>query len=193
MHRFMQKSRQGVGLTSQAWAPVLACNQSQQRLTPRSGTRGSSYSFSWVRAMTSRPRPAGEHGQVTAIVAVIFAGLLLTVGLVWDGALILGAHRRALNLAEGAARAGAQALDEPAYRAGVVGLDPPRARALAAAYLRATGEADEHTVQVRGDQVQVTVTITQPLALLRLAGLGSRTVTGQASARAVRDLPGGPG
>lgn len=143
--------------------------------------------------MTGRPRGDSERGQVTAIVAVAFAGLLLMAGLVWDGALILGVHRRALNLAEGAARAGAQALDEPAYRAGVVRLDPPRARTLATAYLRAAGEADDATVEVASDRVQVTIRITQPLALLRLAGLGSRTVTGQASARAVRDLPGGPG
>ena len=37
-------------------------------------------------------------------------------------------------------------------------------------------------------EVTVTVTITQPLTLLGLAGLGSQTVTGQATARAAHGV-----
>lgn len=129
----------------------------------------------------------GECGQVTASFAILVAALLLSVGLVHDGALVLAAHRRAINTAEAAAHAGAQALDEAAYRTtGTIRLDPRRATSLAHGYLAATGHP--HTVQVTLDEVEVTVTITQPLRLLSLVGLRSRTVTGHASARAVPDL-----
>jgi len=130
-------------------------------------------------------RPERQQGQVTAFVVVFAAALLLAAGLVYDGGLLLAAQRRAANEAEAAARAAAQALDVPTYRAsGTVRLDPEQARRLASDYLAATGHP--HTIRLTGaDQVEVTVTITQPLPLLRL---GSRTVTGRASAQAVRGV-----
>ena len=130
-------------------------------------------------------RARAEGGQVTAFVVIVTAALLLVAGLVYDGGLLLAAHRRAISEAEAAARAGAQALDEDTYRAtGAVRLDPAQAARLADTYLAATGHA--HTVRLAGpDRVEVSVTITQPLRLLAAAGLGSRTVTGRATAHAV--------
>jgi Flp pilus assembly protein TadG len=126
-----------------------------------------------------------ERGQVTAFVAILAAALLLAAGLVYDGGQLLAAGRRATNEAEAAARAGAQALDVPAYRAtGTVRLDPERARTLADDYLAATGH--QHTVHLLGDdQIEVTVTVTQQLTMLRLTGQSARTLTGTAAARAV--------
>lgn len=134
------------------------------------------------------PAWRSERGQVTAAVVILTTALLLAAGLTYDGGLILAAKRQAINEAEAAARAGAQALDIDSYRgAGTVRLDPAQATALASGYLAATGHA--HTIQPLGDdRISVTVTITQPLTLLGLAGLGSQTVTGQATARAAHGV-----
>jgi hypothetical protein len=75
-----------------------------------------------------------ERGQVMAFVVVIVMALLLFVALVFDGGLILAAKRRAINQAEAAARAGAQAIATNTYRTtGRLTLDPVQARAAARA------------------------------------------------------------
>jgi Flp pilus assembly protein TadG len=122
-----------------------------------------------------------EHGQVTAFVVTIFLALLLLAGLVIDGGLALAAKRRAINEAEAAARAGAQAIAIPTFRtSGNITLDPASARTAAHAYLAAAGHSG--TVRVVGERVTVTVQITQQLQILGLAGLGHLTVTGQGTA-----------
>jgi hypothetical protein len=114
-------------------------------------------------------------------VVTIFLALLLFAGLVIDGGLTLAAKRRAINEAEAAARAGAQAIAIPTFRtSGKVTLDPVGARAAAHAYLAAAGHTG--TFRVTGDHVTVTVQITQHLQILGLAGLGHLTVTGQGTA-----------
>lgn len=128
-----------------------------------------------------------EVGQVTAFVVVFAAALLLFAGLVIDGGLVLAAQRRAINEAEAAARAGAQAVDIPAYRAsGAFVLDPDQATAGSKAYLAQTGHDGEVTVD--GDRVVVTVRFRQPMQILGIAGLGSVTVTGRGEARAERGV-----
>lgn len=138
------------------------------------------------------PRPGfercaqgGEQGQVTAFTALITATLLLFAGLVVDGGLTLSARLHALNDAQAAARAAAQALDLAAYRQdGRVVLDPARARALALAHLSAAGDTGE--VTVAGDRVTVTARRTQPMQVFTLVGISSQTVTATASAVAQR-------
>jgi Flp pilus assembly protein TadG len=129
-----------------------------------------------------RPGRLGdERGQVTAFVVTIFLALLLLAGLVIDGGLTLAAKRRAINEAEAAARAGAQAIAIPTFRtSGNITLDPAGARAAAHGYLAAAGHPG--TVRVAGDRVTVTVQITQHLQILGLAGLSHLTVTGQGTA-----------
>ncbi len=139
------------------------------------------------RAATRRAPYHHEQGQVTAFVVTFVAALILMAGLVLDGGLILAAKRRAINEAEAAARAGAQQVATSTYRSsGRFVLDPARARAAAVAYLAATG--DRGTVRVSGDQVVVTVQITQPMQILGVAGIGSQTVTGRGVARAERGV-----
>lgn len=137
----------------------------------------------------TRPHPAEpERGSIAAFTVISLAALLLVVGLVYDGGLVLAAQRRAVHTAEAAARAGAQAIDEPTLRAtGTLQVDGAEATRLAGAYLATTDTTG--TVEVTApDEVSVTVTVTQPLALLGLVGLQTRTVTGQASARAVQGI-----
>ncbi|MHB1927996.1 MAG: hypothetical protein ACYCUG_00925 [Acidimicrobiales bacterium] len=119
--------------------------------------------------------------MVTAFVVIFTLALLLLAGLVIDGGLTLAARVRAIDEAQAAARAGAQAINVPLFRAtGQVTLNPDQAEAAARAYLTATGNPG--TITVDGDQVAVAVTITQPMQILGLAGVGHLTVTGHGSA-----------
>lgn len=129
-----------------------------------------------------RRRFRGEDGSVTAFVVIFVAALILLAGLVIDGGLALAARVRAINEAQAAARAGAQAIDLGSYRAGEpLALDPEQARQAARAYLAATGH--DGSVSVHGNEVEVTVRITQPMQILGLGGIASLTVTGHGAAR----------
>ena len=126
---------------------------------------------------------ASESGMVTAFVVIFTLALLLMAGLVLDGGLALAAKVQAIDDAQAAARAGAQAIDIPTYRAsGQITLDPAQATADAEHYLAAAGHTG--TVSVNGEQVTVTVTITQPTQILSLAGIDHLTETGTGTATA---------
>lgn len=127
-------------------------------------------------------RVHGEDGTVTAFVVVFTAALILFAGLVIDGGLTLAARVQAINEAQAAARAGAQAIDLTTYRAtGQLTLDPEQARQAALAYLAQTGH--DGTVEVRGNEVDVSVRITQPMQILGVGGIGKLTVQGRGAAR----------
>ena len=124
-----------------------------------------------------------ESGMVTAFVVIFTLALLLMAGLVLDGGLALAAKVQAIDDAQAAARAGAQAIDIPTYRAsGQITLDPAQATADAERYLAAAGHTG--TVSVNGEQVTVTVTITQATQILDLAGIDHLTETGTGTATA---------
>lgn len=137
--------------------------------------------------MISRIRD--DNGMVTAFVVVFTTALLFVAGLVIDGGYLLTAKRQAINVAEQAARAGAQGLSISQLRAtGRHVLDPQQAAAAAHAYLASAGH--EGTVAVTGDQITVTVTVRRAPVILGIAGIGEFTVTGQATARNVRGVTG---
>jgi len=116
------------------------------------------------------------------VVIFIFA-LLLMAGLVLDGGLTLAAKVQAIDEAQAAARAGAQAIDLPTYRAtGQITLDPTEATADAEKFLAAAGHTG--TVAVNGDVVTVRVSITQATQILDIAGIDHLTVTGTGTATA---------
>ncbi|MDA8062338.1 MAG: hypothetical protein M0T80_07905 [Actinomycetota bacterium] len=127
-----------------------------------------------------------ESGTVTAFVVVFMLALLVMAGLVADGGLALSAKVQAIDDAQAAARAGAQAIDVPLYRAtGQITLDPSEASADAEAFLARAGRTG--TVSVAGDQVTVTVTITQPTQILSLVGIEHFTETGTGTATAEQE------
>ncbi len=128
-----------------------------------------------------------ERGTVTAFVVGFMLALLLVAGLVFDGGNVLTARRRAANVAESAARAGAQALDVGAQRSsGSTRLAAGAAVADAEKYLTTAGYQGSASIQ--GNDVLVEVTITQRTFLLGLAGLTNFTVHGRGQARAVRGI-----
>lgn len=131
-------------------------------------------------------RTSDDRGQITAFVAVFVIALIAVAGLVIDGGYTLAAKRRAINEAEGAARAGAQALLPGRLRQGDAIPDPVGATEAADAYLRQIGHTG--TVEVAGDRVIVTVSFTQPMLILGIGGLAHVTVTGRGEARAARGI-----
>src|SRR5580658_10523977 len=112
-------------------------------------------SLTQVRGRLGEP----NSGMVTAFVVIFTVALIVMAGLVLDGGLALAAKVQAIDDAQAAARAGAQAIDLPTY--GHTG-----------------------TVAVNGEQVTVTVTISQPTQILSLAGIDHLTVTGTGTATA---------
>ena len=130
-----------------------------------------------------RTRLGEEDGMVTAFVVIFTLALLAMAGLVFDGGLALSAKVRAIDDAQAAARAGAQAIDIPLYRqSGQITLDAAQAVADAQGFLAAAGE--HGTVTVTGETVDVTVTIIQPTQILSVVGVDQLTVTGAGSATA---------
>jgi Flp pilus assembly protein TadG len=120
------------------------------------------------------------------MVLLMPALIIGAAGLAYDGGGIVATRRHAMNDAEQAARAGAQGLATEQVRSGgAQDLDPDRAETAAQDYLAAIGRAG--TVEVDGDAVRVTVSITRAMSILPL---GPVTVTGVAEARNVRGLVG---
>ncbi len=137
-------------------------------------------------------RAGDERGQLTLFVVFATLALVILAGLVVDGGHVLAARRRAIDDANGAARAGAAALAPAVYRAeGEVVLDGDAAVAAAQEYLAAAGHVG--TVAVDGDRVSVRLRFAQPLSLLRLGGMDAVTVAGRGEARSVRGIDEGEG
>jgi Flp pilus assembly protein TadG len=123
--------------------------------------------------------------MVTAFVTVITVALIMFIGLVFDGGNILAARREAIDEAEGAARAAAQDVNTASRRTGQVTLDPVEVDAAVAGYLAPTGHRGSAVTD--GREVTVTVSFAQPLWILGIGGMVSRTVSGRGTAR---PLPG---
>jgi Flp pilus assembly protein TadG len=126
---------------------------------------------------------AGDEGMVTAFVVVFATALVLMAALVLDGGRMLAEHRRVDNLADSAARAGAQAVSDEAVRAGRHDalLDPAEASTLACALLSDAGHGCGGGASVTVTGNEVTVTIDSRVDVWLLGG-ASRPVHGEGSA-----------
>jgi hypothetical protein len=120
---------------------------------------------------------------------MVFATIIVlaVAGLVYDGGGLIATKRQTINVAEQAARAGAQAIDTSTLMAtGVVQLDPTAASARAEAFLATNGWTG--TASATTTSVTVTVTQTRPLVFLQTFGIGLPTVSGTATAEPHHDL-----
>lgn len=134
----------------------------------------------------SRNRLRDERGSISVLAAALVPGLLLIIGLAVDGGAKVQATERADAVAEEAARAGGQALDQAAALRGQVRVDPPAAVVAAQAYLDRTHVAGTVTV-VDGHTLTVDTTVEQPTAFLDLIGVRTFTVHGHGTAELVVD------
>lgn len=120
-----------------------------------------------------------DAGYVAVMVAGLVLAVMAAIGLLVDGSIALAAQRQANNLAEQAARAAGQAVDQNSYTAGLGPgvLDPAAARRAAEAYLAGSGYA--YTIEiVDARQVVVTVTVVSQTRLVSMVGVDSVTAVG---------------
>ena len=121
-----------------------------------------------------------DQGAVALFTAVMVLALMATIGLVLVGGQKVTALREVTNVADNAARAGAQHVDFDSVNSGSpLELDAPAAIAAANNYLALVGHSG--TPVVSGDTITVTVSITYNPVLL---AIGAVTVTASESASA---------
>jgi hypothetical protein len=112
---------------------------------------------------------------VIGMIVILFAAALL------GGGALFAARAHGFDLAQSAARAGAQQIDTATYRAtGVLRLDPARAAQAAKQFLAAAGA--NGAVQVTAARITVTATSHQATPMLKPFGIADVTVTSTASA-----------
>ncbi|MEV4535360.1 hypothetical protein AB0J82_16155 [Asanoa sp. NPDC049518] len=122
-----------------------------------------------------------DRGRVSVFIAVALVGVLIVIGLTFDGIGRIRAYQRAANIAAEAARAGGQAIDVADAIAGApAAVDPAAARAAALAFIDnlddptvvdrtvALGEDDDGNESTQF--LQVTVTISYDAAMLDFFG-----------------------
>jgi Flp pilus assembly protein TadG len=127
-----------------------------------------------------------ERGAVSTFLAVLALALLAAAGLVVDGGRKVNTVREASNLADNAARAGAQAIDLDTLRTdGTVRLLPGAAEQEARDYLTELGHTATEIV-VTDDTITVTVELTVDPVLLPT---GQITVTATETAAAITEEP----
>jgi hypothetical protein len=136
-----------------------------------------------------RPRTAGragrrareDRGSATAWAIGVVAVVGLLAGAVLDGGDAMAARIQALDVAQQAARAGANQIDLGALRNdGLLRLDPGAAQAAAAAFLAASGATGVATATPQA--VTVTVTRSQPTVMLRAVGVTAIAMSATATA-----------
>ena len=137
-----------------------------------------------IHSRQLRHRLRGDRGSamgfglLAVFLAVLFAGVVL------DGGTAMATRVQALDIAQQAARAGANQLDLAALRErGQTILDPAAAQNAATAFLAQAGITG--TVVATLTEVTVTVTRSQPTTLLQLIGKTSIAMTATAHATPV--------
>jgi Flp pilus assembly protein TadG len=135
-----------------------------------------------VRGRQARLRGQAEAGFVSLYVVVITVGLLAMAGLVIDGGNALAAREQATDVAQQAARAGADALSPESLRGSPTGLTaaPVAAQAAADRVLETAGVTG--TVNVDGVDVSVTVVVHKDTTILSAFGVGP--IKGEATSTA---------
>jgi len=126
-------------------------------------------------------RLRSERGSVLITGLLLMLALLMVLGAAVDIGHAFIVRRDLSSLADNAALAGAQQLNQQAIHQGQLALDPPQAQAAALSAL-----SGEPGIQAKADattgQVYVKVTRRFPTILLRIVGLSDLTVSAQANA-----------
>jgi uncharacterized membrane protein len=122
-----------------------------------------------------------ERGSVLITGLLLSLALLIIIGAAVDIGHAFIVRRELYSIADDAALQGSQAVDIPVLHSGRLELNPAQAQAAAlGAIARQPGESA--TATATSSTVSVRVTRRFPTILLRLVGLGSLTVSAQATA-----------
>ena len=139
----------------------------------------------------------GDRGSLTLMLIIMFVSLLALAGLVIDGGAQLDAASNASAIAQEAARAGAEQVNQStAYSSGTFEVNPAEAIAAAQAYLatvRASLSVTEFsgTATVIGPRtIRVTVTVREPAKVLSLIGVNWISASESATATLVTGVTG---
>ena len=124
-----------------------------------------------LQARWERLREQAEAGFVSLYVVVITVGLLAMAGLVIDGGNALAAREQATDVAQQAARAGADALTPDSLRGSPTGLTASPAAAQAAADRILDTAGVTGTVSVDGANVTVKVVVHKDTTILSVFGV----------------------
>jgi Flp pilus assembly protein TadG len=151
-----------------------------------------------VAGAGQRQRPWHRHrreeGSVALYMAIITVALLAMAGLVIDGGAAIAARGKAADLAQQAARAGANALAPDSLRGtspSGLRVDPAAAQQAAGRVLTLGGATGE--VSVNGLQVTVVAHMLQRAAVLSAVGITDLTGTAAATATVLHGMAtGGP-
>lgn len=125
-----------------------------------------------------------DRGTIALFTTLFAVSVLLLAGLLVDGGLAIHARQRAADIAEQAARAGADDIDVEHLRVtGEAKVNADTACGKAEQLMEAYPEAKGHQCVPSADEVQMTVVIeVKPLLLGIVPGLGSFTLEAAASA-----------
>lgn len=132
-----------------------------------------------------RRRVADDSGQATPLILMFLLGIVAVAGLVIDGGFLFASRRSLQSMADGAARAGAMAVDERLLRdsgGAEVVLEPEVARAAADDYLTRAGFDGQ--VEITASSTNVKVNLYRQTRTLVLSIVGVREVSSQAEATA---------
>ena len=144
-----------------------------------------------AQARSTQVRGQSDAGFMSLYVVVITVGLLAMAGLVIDGGNALAAREQAADVAQQAARAGADALTPESLRGNPTGLTASPAAAQAAANRVLDAAHVAGTVRVDGDNVTVKVVVHQNTTILSAFGVGPIEGKATATATAVTGTTGG--
>jgi hypothetical protein len=133
-----------------------------------------------------REHDTGERGSLSVFVVALAGALVVLIGLVVDGGRALAAREAAANVASEAAQEGASQVSVQSLRWDEVGADVSRANQAAAAYYTARGYGG--SVRTLDDVVTVTVSTSEPTAVLGLIGIDQIHVKATASASEVHGV-----
>lgn len=124
-----------------------------------------------------------DRGQITPWTIFGVVLVLVLAGLVLDLGLGMSDKVRLLDVAQGAARAGAREIDLATYRAtGTVQLQPAQAAAAARSFAQQAGVDGQVTASATPTAVTVTISGTRQTQLLHLVGITALPVSATATA-----------
>lgn len=130
----------------------------------------------------------GQRGSVVLWFALMAPFLIAAVGLATDAGYLYNRRQHLQDVADDAARTGAEQIDAASYyRRQVVVLAPSAARAAALAYLADVAPGAAADVQADPQEVAVSLHEQVPLPFLRAVGIASATVGAQSVAAPMRN------
>jgi Putative Flp pilus-assembly TadE/G-like len=138
-----------------------------------------------MRMLHARTLRQRQRGQSTLWLVSTILVVVLAFGLVADGAVLFAAHRRALGLADAAARAGAGQVDVARLRLepeSPARLDPASARSTALAFVARQEPEATSEAAVTDEQIVVRVHLRAPTAILHPFGHAVLDVVAEAEA-----------